>query len=83
MVLSAGGTYGPDGDAIDYHWFVYTEAGDYDGSISIEHCDAPQAHFVAPSVDSPRTNDTILEVRHDGEPGLYTYRRVSANVRPQ
>ena len=36
-----------------------------------------------PSVGLPRTVHIILEVRDDGEPSLYSYRRVSVNVRPQ
>jgi hypothetical protein len=80
--LSAAGTYDPDGDAIAYHWFVYTEAGDYEGPISIQHSDAPQADFAAPEGSSAKTIHIILQAKDDGKPSLYSYRRIIVTVAP-
>ena len=81
--LSAAGTYDPDKDKVFYRWFVYQEAGNYDGQVKIENNTAPEAYFVAPTITSPRTIHVILEVRDDGKPRLYSYRRVVISIEPQ
>ena len=80
--LSAAGTSDPDGDEVFYRWFVYQEAGSYDGQVRIENNTAQESHFTAPKVTSPRTIHVILEVHDDGKPGLYSYRRVTVTVKP-
>ncbi len=78
--LSAEGTYDPDGDRLSYRWFVYSEAGSYKGSVEIKNSLTPQAFFVIPQVDEPKTIHIILEVKDDGRPCLYSYRRVIMNI---
>jgi hypothetical protein len=80
--LSATGTYDPDGDKVSCRWFVYKEAGNYDGPVDIENDTAQQARFIAPIVKSPGTIHIILEVKDDGEPSLVSYRRVIVNIKP-
>jgi hypothetical protein len=80
--LSAAGTSDPDGDKIIYHWFVYKEAGDYNGTIDIRNSNAIEASFIAPEVSQKREIHVILEVKDDGEPNLYSYRRIVITVRP-
>jgi hypothetical protein len=80
--LSAAGTHDPDGGQISYRWFVYREAGSYDGQVRIENNTAQESHFTAPKVTSPRTIHIILEVHDDGKPSLYSYRRVIVTVKP-
>jgi hypothetical protein len=80
--LTAAGTRDPDGDTVSYRWFIYDEAGDCDGPIKIAHSTAPQAQFVAPRVKARRTIHVILEVKDDGQPSLYSYRRVIVAVAP-
>jgi len=41
-----------------------------------------EARLVVPEVDSPRTMHVILEVKDNGEPSLYTYRRVILEIQP-
>lgn len=79
--LSAAGTSDPDGDTISYNWFVYREAGDYNGAIRIKNSNAPQASFIAPAVDKTATIHVILELKDDGEPNLYSYRRIIVTVK--
>jgi len=80
--LSAEGTQDPDGNQVFYHWFVYKEAGSYNGQIDIEGGDRSEASFVAPQVKQPGTIHVILEVKDNGEPSLYSYRRVVVTVSP-
>ena len=78
--LSAEGTYDPDGDEVCCRWFVYKEAGNYGGSVNIENDTTKQAHFIAPKVKTPSTIHIILEVKDEGRPSLYSYRRIIVNI---
>ncbi len=80
--LSATGTYDPDEDKLSYHWFIYKEAGDYNGTTSIRNKNAKEASFIAPKVNQTRTIHIILEVKDNGEPNLYSYRRIIVTVEP-
>jgi len=80
--LSANGTSDPDGDKFSSRWFVYKEAGNYNGSIDIKNETAQQAHFVAPKVKTPCAVHIILEVKDKGRPSLYSYRRIIVNIKP-
>jgi hypothetical protein len=78
--LSAAGTYDPDGDQVSYRWFVYNEAGTFKGVVEIEGSTSAQAFFVAPQVEGPQSLHIILEVRDDGQPCLYSYRRIIVTI---
>jgi hypothetical protein len=78
--LTATGTYDPDGNKLSYHWFVYNEAGDFRGTVEIKNSTSPQAYFVAPKVKEAASIHIILEVKDDGQPCLYSYRRVIITV---
>jgi hypothetical protein len=80
--LSAAGTSDPDGDKLSCRWFVYKEAGNYNGTISIRNSDAKEANFTAPEVSQTQKIHVILEVKDDGEPNLYSYRRIIVTVEP-
>jgi hypothetical protein len=78
--LSAAGTYDPDGDELSYRWFVYGEAGTFSHAVEIENSTLREASFVAPQVDEPESLHIILEVKDDGRPCLYGYRRVIVTI---
>jgi len=80
--LSAAGTSDPDGDTLTYNWFFYKEAGDYNDTISIRNNNAKEASFIAPNIKQKRKIHIILEVKDDGEPNLYSYRRIIVTVEP-
>jgi hypothetical protein len=80
--LSAAGTHDPDGDKIRYNWFAYREAGDYNGTIKINSSNAEKASFAAPAASKTARIHVILEVKDDGKPRLYSYRRVVVTVKP-
>ena len=80
MNLSAAGTRDPDGDNVAYRWFVYNEAGTFKGPVQIEGSTSQEASFVTPQVDKPESLHIILEVRDDGQPPLFSYRRIIITV---
>ncbi len=82
VALDASGTHDPDADRLSYRWFVYEEAGSYNGSVTIEGATTPQAHLVAPKANSPATVHIILEVQDEGEPALCSYRRAILDIKP-
>jgi hypothetical protein len=63
-------------------WFVYDEAGTYGSHVDIEQYAAPQARLVVPEVSTPGTIHVVLEVKDDGEPPLYSYRRLILHIQP-
>ena len=78
--LSAAGTQDPDGDGVSSHWFVYHEAGTFKGDVTIENGTSPEAYFVAPRVEEPKSLHIILEIKDDGRPCLYSYRRIIITI---
>ncbi len=78
--LSAAGTSDPDGDDVSYHWFVYKEAGSFRGDVTISNSHSAEAHFVAPQANRPATLHIILQVKDDGRPSLYSYRRIIVTI---
>ena len=80
--LSAAGTSDPDKDKLSYQWFIYSEAGNYNGTINIRNNTEKEASFIAPKVNQVRKIHIILEVKDNGEPNLYSYRRIIITVEP-
>jgi hypothetical protein len=83
VTLSAAGSNDPDGDGLSFRWFYYKEPGNYEGIINVRNSNAREASFIAPEVNKTKELYLILEVRDDGEPSLYSYRRVIVTVRRQ
>ncbi|MHC1702957.1 MAG: nucleoside hydrolase-like domain-containing protein [Tenuifilaceae bacterium] len=90
--LSAVGSTDPDGDALSYHWFFYSEAGTFPVSsarsgqpIEIKNSDQQRAWFTVPAsrVMSPGegTIHIILAVTDHGSPRLTRYKRMIINVK--
>jgi hypothetical protein len=64
--LSAAGSSDPDGDALSYNWYVYSDPTTYKGTITISNASSVNPEVVIP-VDA--TNDcihVILEVTDNG-----------------
>lgn len=82
ITLDATGSNDPDGDDLQYEWYVYSEAGTYQGEFKIEDHQQIETKIQTPKVDKPETLHIVLEVRDNGEPALTAYRRVIFNVKP-
>jgi hypothetical protein len=81
--LSAEGSRDPDGNSLRMRWFVYPEAGTFRGEIRLSTADGLATQFAAPDVAEPQTVHVILEVRDDGTPNLFAYRRAVVTVQPR
>ena len=77
--LSAKGTYDPDGDELAYRWYVYREAGRFDGELNIANHDKEEISFTMPELKRGQELHLILEVKDAGEPSLFSYRRIILN----
>lgn len=78
--LDARGSVNPDGGELDFHWFVYKEAGTYAGELRVEGGDGPRARIVIPETDASGTAHLILEATNRGTPPLTAYRRIILEI---
>jgi hypothetical protein len=79
--LSAAGSSDPDGDRLSFRWFVYREAGTYDGVARIEKADTAEAVLAVPADAAGKAVHVVLEVTDSGTPPLTRYRRVVVAVK--
>lgn len=79
--LSTEGSVDPDGDPLSWEAFVYTEAGDYPGTMALEETPAGQKGLRLPADSAGRTLHLVLACTDSGEPRLTRYRRVIVTVR--
>lgn len=75
VMLSAKESSDPDGDKLICRWFVYREAGS-GGNVKIEQPDSEEISFTMPELGAGQSLHIILEVKDDGIPALFSYRRV-------
>jgi len=82
VTLDASASTDPDGNRLSYHWFHYAEAEGYrvKKTVSITGADQPKATVTIKSADPGTKIHVILEAKDDGEPSLYSYRRVIFEV---
>lgn len=88
--LSAEGSTDPDGNAIETRWWIYEEAGtlrdarrrNFPSDVSLSATNGLTTSLVAPKVAKPQTLHVILEVRDNGTPKLWSYRRAVINIEP-
>jgi hypothetical protein len=74
--LSAKGTSDPDTHSLSYRWFIYREAGGYKGDLQIDSPAAETITFQMPKLDTNQALHIIFEVKDNGTPALFSYRRV-------
>jgi hypothetical protein len=80
--LGAKGTSDPDGNVLSFNWFVYREAGTVPTAVALEDADTEEIAFTAPEVQRSETLHIICEVRDNGSPSLYSYRRIVVTIEP-
>lgn len=76
LKLSARGSSDPDNNRLSYRWFPYKEAGNFKGDLSITNAANEAISFVVPVVKPEESLHIICEVKDDGKPALYSYRRI-------
>lgn len=81
LVLDASRSYDPEGDALQYKWWIIPEAGTYTGAVSIEGGQSNTATVAVPEDASGKTIHIICELADDGTPSLCSYKRVIVEVK--
>jgi hypothetical protein len=78
LALSAAGTSDPDGDRLDFRWYIYPEAGNHGGAsaIGLAGADATEVMLHVPADAANKTIHVVLEVTDHGIPPLTRYRRL-------
>ena len=82
IVIDASKSTDPDGDALDFDWSHYVEAGTYRGRVELVPSGPGKATFTAPQVSTRETVHILLAVRDDGGPPLSGYARLVVTVVP-
>jgi len=78
--LDAKGSSDPDNNALSYAWSFYQEPSSYARAVKIENRSSAAATVSIPTDAGGKNIHVILELRDDGSPNLYAYRRVIINV---
>jgi hypothetical protein len=74
--LSARETSDPDKNKLTFRWFLYKEAGRFAGDFELPASSGPEIEITAPTIKTEETLHIICEVKDDGAPSLYSYRRI-------
>ena len=81
LSLSGAGSTDPDGQELDYEWFIYHEAGTYAGDVVLADADSSLAKILhVPADAAGKTIHVVLAVRDRGTPPLASYRRAIVSV---
>lgn len=80
LTFDASESKDPDGNQLDYKWFVYNEPSTYRGTVTIEKSSVSKCKVLVPSDASGKTIHLILEITDNGTPALTAYRRIVINV---
>tara|TARA_R110002096_G_scaffold385791_3_gene579628 strand:+ start:4808 stop:6301 length:1494 start_codon:yes stop_codon:yes gene_type:complete len=78
ITLDASASFDPDGDTIKYHWWVYKEAGTYNGNNQIiTNPSRFKTEITIPKDASGKTIHVILEIEDQNSiASLFDYRRI-------
>lgn len=74
--LSSKGTFDPDGDQLRFKWWIYKEAGNFNGNLEFHNPFGEELVFQMPQLGSGQELHIILEVEDSGTPSLFSYRRI-------
>lgn len=80
--LDAGKSFDPDGNAIQFSWWQYKDAGSYKGSIELINSEKAKSYFVAPKVSKAETIHIILKLTDNGSPVMNSYQRKIITIVP-
>jgi hypothetical protein len=74
--IDASASTDPNGDTLNYKWWIQPEAGTYNGNINILNNTTSKIMINIPSNSTGKNFHIICEVTDDGSPQLTTYRRI-------
>ena len=79
--LDATASTDPDGDDLDFHWWIYQEAGTYSDELSLPDDSADSTTLAIPDDAHGSELHVILTVRDRSEiVPMYDYRRIVISV---
>lgn len=78
--LDASASYDPDGDSLNFKWWVMPESGTWQDDVAISGADTQSAEIVLPAEASGKSVHVICELSDSGSPVLTSYRRIIINV---
>lgn len=80
--LDAYASIDPDGDQLNFNWWIYEEAGTYPGQVLITDPDKPKTSLMIPTGAGGKQIHLILEVKDKNQiASLFDYRRVVIDVK--
>jgi hypothetical protein len=79
-VLSASGSSDPDGNSLNYRWFVYPEAGSQRNEIKLSATEGATIAIATPLNELMGDVHVVLEVSDHGTPPLSVFRRAVISV---
>lgn len=81
--LSAAASFDPDRDKLAYEWWHYPEPGTFSGEIKFSDNSAAEVAITMPDVTKPQTAHVVLTVRDNGQPALFSYKRLVLTISPR
>jgi hypothetical protein len=76
VTINASGSSDPDNHQLAYRWFIYNEAGRFQGNLSVSETNSYRVTFEMPKLANEETIHLICEVKDNGTPSLFSYRRI-------
>jgi hypothetical protein len=80
--LNASTSIDPDGQKLDFEWFVYPESSTYRGRVTLDDTNSPIAALRIPEDAAGQNIHVIVAVRDAGQPPLTRCRRAIIEVSP-
>ncbi len=74
--LDASASFDPDGDQLQFKWYVLPAAGTYAGSVLVSENNTSRAKIKIPLDSAGKTIHIICEVTDNGNHNLTSYRRI-------
>lgn len=80
VALDAAASQDPDGDALEFEWWIYREAGTYFEPVAVTDAGAARARVRVPEDAAGTEIHVMLTLRDRGAPPLTRYRRMVLQV---
>ncbi len=83
ITFSAENSTDPDGDSLNYQWYLYPEAGSSTLEVALTNSETSQVSIQLPQVEKAESFHVILQVTDNGTPALTRYKRLIINTLPK